>query len=599
MKMKLILGSLFTLALMACQDNFVNEKDAELNGVLQYVNPFIGTGGHGHTFPGATVPFGMLQLSPDTRLEGWDGCSGYHYSDSIIYGFSHTHLSGTGVSDYGDLLLMPSQGEIYFDNGSKSNGEESYRSGFRKETEKASPGYYEVKLDKHDIDVRLVAGKRAGIHEYVFKQGGEGHVILDLTHRDEVLNDTLIFLGDGKVEGKRISKAWATEQHFYFSLQFSKPYSKVQLDSTGKKAAFIFDIDENESIGVKVGISAVSMEGARKNLETEMPTFDFFKLKTDAEAAWTEALSKIEVQSDDEAKKTIFYTALYHTMIAPNLFSDVDGKYRGMDLTVNESDHEVYTVFSLWDTFRAAHPLYSIIEQDKTKDFLQTFMKQYDDGGILPIWELSANYTGCMIGYHAVSVLADAQVKGIDGIDWNKALGAMKHSANQDKLGLKAYHSKGFMEVQDEPESVSKVLEYAYDDWTIAQLAKQLGDTKTYHDFIQRAQYYKNMFNPKVGFMQSKANGGWSVGFNPAEVNFNFTEANSWQYSMFVPQDIQGMIELYGGAQAFEDKLDKLFTTEMELAGRHQADITGLIGQYAHGNEPSHHMAYLLSLIHI
>ena len=388
---------------------------------------------------------------------------------------------------------MPSQGEIYFDNGYKSNSTKSYRSAFRKETERATPGFYQVTLDKHDIDVELVAGKRVGFHKYNFSKAGEAHVMLDLAHRDEVLNDTLIFLEDGKVEGKRISKAWATEQHFYFSMQFSKPYKRLELDSTSKKAAFVFEVEEDENIGVKVGISAVSIEGARNNLEIELS--DFAKLKTNAEEAWTKALSKIEIESDDKDKKTIFYSALYHTMIAPNLFSDADGKYRGMDLQVHESEHEVYTVFSLWDTFRATHPLYTIIEQDKTKDFLNTFMKQYDDGGILPIWELSANYTGCMIGYHGVSVLADAHAKGIQGIDWNKALTAMKHSANQTHLGLEAYRTKGFMEVQDEPESVSKVLEYAYDDWCIAQLAKNLSDTSTYQEFIQRAQYYKNMFN--------------------------------------------------------------------------------------------------------
>ena len=597
MKVSFIVYFMLMVTLMSCQEKSGLENELEQKTLLHYVNPFIGTGGHGHTFPGATVPFGMMQLSPDTRLEGWDGCSGYHYSDSIIYGFSHTHLSGTGVSDYGDLLLMPSQGEVFFDNGFQSESEKSYRSSFRKETESATPGSYQVTLDKHNINVELVAGKRAGIHQYTFNKAGEGHVILDLSHRDETLSDTLIFLEDGKVEGKRISKAWASEQHFYFSLQFSKPYSSVQSDSTGKMAAFLFDIEGNETISVKVGMSAVSMEGARKNLKAEIKGFDVEKLKKETEAAWTKALSKIEVDSNEENKKTIFYSALYHTMIAPNLFSDVDGKYRGMDLKVHKSNHEAFTVFSLWDTFRAAHPLYSILEQEKTKDFLKTFMKQYDDGGILPIWELSANYTGCMIGYHGVSVLADAQIKGIEGVDWFKALEAMKHSANQKHLGLDAYHTKGFMEVQDEPESVSKVLEYSYDDWTIAQLAKQLGDTNTYNEFIQRAQYYKNMFNPEVGFMQSKANGGWSFGFNPAEVNFNFTEANSWQYSMFVPQDIQGMIDLYGGKKAFENKLDQLFTTEMELAGRHQADITGLIGQYAHGNEPSHHMAYLYNSI--
>lgn len=590
MKTKIIIGLVACALLSGCA---TKTKENKTFSVLDFVNPFIGTGGHGHTYPGATAPFGMIQLSPDTRLEGWDGCSGYHYTDSLIYGFSHTHLSGTGVSDYGDLLLMPSQGNIYFDNGYKSNSETSYRSNFQKKNEKASPGYYAVKLDKHNIDVKLTTTQRTGIHHYTFNNGGGAHIILDLAHRDELLDDTIIVRENHIVEGKRISKAWATEQHFYFSLEFSKPFKQEKLDSTGKKMAFVFDTEQGESIEVKVGVSSVSIEGARNNLKVESLDSDFEKVKEEAEKEWLAALNKIEIDEDDTDKKTIFYSALYHTMIAPNLFSDVDGKYRGMDQQIHESDHPVYTIFSLWDTFRGAHPLYTIIEQDRTKDFINTFLKQYEDGGILPIWELSGNYTGCMIGYHGVSVIQDAFNKGLKGNNVEQSLTAMKHSANQSKLGLEAYHTKGFMEVQDEPESVSKVLEYAYDDWTIAQMAKKMGDKETYDDFIQRAQYYKNMFNPEIGFMQSKMNGGWSVGFDPAEVNFNFTEANSWQYSMFVPQDIAGMIELYGGEEKFEKKLDELFSTEMELSGRHQADITGLIGQYAHGNEPSHHMAYL------
>ncbi len=563
----------------------------------QYVDPFIGTGGHGHTYPGATLPFGMVQLSPDSRLDGWDGCSGYHFTDSVIYGFSHTHLSGTGVSDYGDVLLMPIQGEIVFDNGAASNGEKGYASAFRKEKESAGPGYYQVALDKYDIDVRLTSTTRVGIHEYSFNKEGASHLILDLAHRDQLIEDSIGIVSSTEVVGKRISKAWATEQHLYFVMQFSQEFSEYQLDKSGKKAAFTFPSAAEEKLSVKVGISAVSIEGARKNLAAEAPHWEFETYLTQAQEVWEKALSKIEVKDPDEEKKTIFYTALYHSMIAPNTFSDVDGKYRGMDKKVRQSPQTVYTVFSLWDTFRGTHPLYTIIEQEKTNEFIQTFLQQYQDGGELPIWELAGNYTGCMIGYHAIPVIADAYAKGIQGYDVELALQAMQHSAQQDKLGLEAYKKKGYIAVADESESVSKTLEYAYDDWCIAQMAKLAGNETVYQDYIGRGQYFKNIFNPEVGFMQSKMNGGWSSGFDPAEVNFNFTDAKSWQYSMFAPQDISGINELYGGAEAIEEKLDQLFTTEMKLSGRHQVDITGLIGQYAHGNEPRHLMAYLNNYI--
>jgi len=585
------------LTLFSCEEKVEEEIISDLTPAYDLVNPFIGTGGHGHTYPGATLPFGMVQLSPDTRLEGWDGCSGYHNTDSIIYGFSHTHLSGTGVGDYGDVLLMPSFGAIQFDNGYKTGVENGYASTFSKVTEKASPGYYEVKLGEHDIDIRLTATTRVGIHEYTFNEGGNSNIILDLVHRDQLLKDSIHFVGNNEVEGIRISSAWASEQHIYFVAQFSKECKSHILDSTGTRAAFTFDTKPHEKIVVRVGISATSIEGARKNLEVEAPHRNFDKYLSDAKSAWETALSKIEIEDEDKDKKSIFYTALYHSMIAPNTFSDVDRKYRGMDHKIHESDETTYTVFSLWDTFRAAHPLYTIIEQKKTNEFINTFLNQYQQGGELPIWELAANYTGCMIGYHSVPVIADAYVKGIRGYDAELALEAMIHSADQDKLGLSSYKSKGFIAAGDEAESVSKTLEYSYDDWCIAMMAKGLKQENVFNRFIERAQYYKNIFNPEVGFMQSKMNGGWNTVFDPAEVNFNFTEANSWQYSMFAPQDISGLIKLYGGNETFESKLDLLFSTEMELSGRHQVDITGLIGQYAHGNEPSHHMAYLYNYI--
>jgi len=597
MKIHNYLVLIVCLTLFSCEEKVEEEIISDLTPAYDLVNPFIGTGGHGHTYPGATLPFGMVQLSPDTRLEGWDGCSGYHNTDSIIYGFSHTHLSGTGVSDYGDILLMPTSGLIQFDNGYKTGVENGYASTFSKVTEKASPGYYEVKLEEYDIDIRLTATTRVGIHEYTFNEGGNSNIILDLAHRDQLLKDSIHFVGNNEVEGIRVSSAWASEQHIYFVAQFSKECKSHILDSTGTRAAFTFDTKPHEKIVVRVGISATSIEGARKNLEVEAPHWNFDKYLSDAKSIWETALSKIEIEDENKDKKSIFYTALYHSMIAPNTFSDVDGKYRGVDHKIHESDQTTYTVFSLWDTFRAAHPLYTIIEQKKTNEFINTFLNQYQQGGELPIWELAANYTGCMIGYHSVPVIADAYVKGIRGYDAELALEAMIHSAEQDKLGLSSYKSKGFIAAGDEAESVSKTLEYSYDDWCIAIMAKGLKQENMFNRFIKRAQYYKNIFNPEVGFMQSKMNGGWNTGFDPAEVNFNFTEANSWQYSMFAPQDISGLIKLYGGNEAFESKLDLLFSTEMELSGRHQVDITGLIGQYAHGNEPSHHMAYLYNYI--
>ena len=576
-----------------------------------YVNPLIGTGGHGHTFPGATMPFGMVQLSPDTRLEGWDGCSGYHNSDSIIYGFSHTHLSGTGVADYCDILLMPTVGEIQFDNGYNKGVSNGYASRFQKETEKASPGFYAVYLEDYNIDVQLTATERAGFHKYTFNKGDKANVIIDLTHRDKLLNFDLSIVNNNEIEGFRISESWAREQRVYFVAMFSKPFSGNELmgevlpldnrehkRARMQKAALSFDVEEGETILVKVGISPVSIENARRNLEAEISHWSFEKVRTNADSTWERALCKIEAEGGTEEQKTIFYTALYHSMIAPNLFTDVNNEYRGMDGKIHKTDNtRVYTVFSLWDTFRATHPLYTIIEQKRTSEFIQTFLKQYEQGGRLPVWELAGNETECMIGYHSVPVIADAFSKGIRDFDVEKALKAMTSGAELNHFGLKYYRKNGCIMAGEEAESVSKTLEYAYDDWCIALIAKATGNENVYSDYLQRAQYYKNLFNPKTGFFHGRMHGGWFSPFDPAEVNFNYTEANAWQYSLFVPQDITGLIKLMGGAENFEQHLDNLFVANSQTTGRHQSDITGLIGQYAHGNEPSHHMAYLYSYI--
>lgn len=573
------------------------QKDKPL---ITYVNPFIGTGGHGHTYPGATMPFGMMQLSPDTRLDGWDGCSGYHYSDEYIYGFSHTHLSGTGVSDYGDILLMPTN-EIVFNNG--ADGKKGYRAHFSHDNEIAQPGYYAVYFDSTKIDVELSVSKRSGIHKYIFPKNSKQIVILDLEHRDEVIDSKVNMYSNTEIGGYRHSKAWATKQYLFYNIQFSKPFKNmVFLDdfNEGKKVkvAFDFDASEGDTLEIKIGISAVDEEGARKNLNQEIGDKTFEQVKTEAQNTWEQQLEKIVIESDNDNYKTNFYSALYHTMIVPNLYQDVDGRYRGMDLKVHQTKNfDYYTVFSLWDTFRAAHPLYTIIEQDRTNDFINTFLAKYDEGGIMPIWDLSANYTDCMIGYHAVPVIADAYLKGIRNYDSGKAFEAMKHSATQDKLGLESYKKLGYIPVEKESESVSKTLEYAYDDWTIAQMAKALGKTDEYKTFTERAQYYKNIYDPETQFMRGRFRNTWFAPFDPYEVNFNYTEANSWQYSFYVPQDISGFINLLGGKDKLEAHLDKLFTAQVETSGRNQADITGLIGQYAHGNEPSHHMAYLYNFV--
>jgi predicted alpha-1,2-mannosidase len=577
---------------------FLTTTISQAQDYAKHVNPFIGTGGHGHTFPGATVPYGMVQLSPDTRIDGsWDGCGGYHYSDNLIYGFSHTHLNGTGVSDYGDIMLMPTMGEPSFDN-------KVYSSTFSHANEKASAGFYSVKLDKHNIDVRLTTSTRVGFHEYTFNKAGQANIILDLRHRDKLLEGRVNIIDDKTIEVLRRSDAWATNQYVYARIEFNVPMKNSKgiknsndLDLQTLALSFSKQVKKGEKILVKVSLSPTSYEGAKLN-SSEIKHWDFEKVHKDAIALWNKELSKIEVTSNDKDKLAIFYTALYHTMMQPNIAQDLDGKYRGRDNKIHIAEgFDYYTVFSLWDTFRAAHPLYTLIDKKRTADYINTFIKQYEQGGRLPVWELASNETDCMIGYHSVSVIADAMVKGIEGFDYEKAYEASKHSAMLDHLGLDAYKKQGFISIDDEHESVSKTLEYAYDDWCIAQMAQLLNKKEDYQYFMERSQYWKNLFNWDNKFIQPKKNGGWDKPFDPKEVNNNFTEANAWQYTFFVPQDIHGMIEAYGGEEKFEAKLDEMFNSVSETSGRHQVDITGLIGQYAHGNEPSHHVAYLYNYV--
>jgi predicted alpha-1,2-mannosidase len=564
----------------------------------KYVDPFIGTGGHGHTFPGATVPFGMVQLSPDTRLHGWDGCSGYHYSDKKIYGFSHTHLSGTGCSDYGDILLMPTVGKIQFSN-------KKYSSAFKKKDETASAGYYSVFLEKPKVKVELTSTTRTGLHKYTFPKSSSVNIILDLTHRDRVKDGEINITGNNEITGMRISKEWADNQMLYFVIQFSKPFTQSGIakadvvNSSSKhetgsllKAFVSFETANDEVIYARVGISAVSIDGARKNLEAEQPDFNFKKTRRNAEDAWNKELSKIEVEGNDEHNLRTFYTALYHCMIAPNTYQDVDGKYRGRDFKVHKTnDFTYHTVFSLWDTYRALHPLLTLIDRKRTSDFINTFIKEYEEGGRLPVWELSSCETWCMIGYHSIPVIADAYLKGVQGFDAAKAFEAMKFSAMEDRNGLKCYKANGYIKCDGDKENVSRTLEYAYDDWCIAMMAKKLGKPEDYNYFIKRAQSYKNLFDASTGFMRPRQE-DFMTPFNPYKVDHNYTEANSWQYSFYVPQDLSGQMKLLGGKEKLAAFLDSLFSASTKLTGHKQSDISGMIGQYVHGNEPSHQIAY-------
>ena len=582
--------------LLVCLLPIANLLKAQTN-YSKIVNPFIGTGGHGHTFPGAVAPFGMVQVSPDTRIDGsWDGCSGYHESDSVIYGFSHTHLSGTGCSDYGDVMLMPMMGEASFDN-------KKYSSKYSHQTEKANAGFYSVHLNDDDIDVELTTTTRVGFHKYTFNKAGKMNVILDLLHRDKLLDGKIKIIDNKTIEGYRKSYAWAADQRVYFRIEFSKPFTGRSLRGDGNEmltgGAFEFDVKKGEQVFVKVAISGVDEEGAKKNMLAELPHWNFEKVRTDCEAMWNQELNKIQVKGGSTDQQVIFYTALYHCFIHPSIYNDVDGRYLGRDMQIHKTDgFNYYTVFSLWDTFRALHPLFNIVQRERNLDFIKTFLEQYKQVGRLPMWELSSNETNCMIANHGISVIADAYAKGIRSFDVNLAIEAsIKSTHNFNKFGYPIYYKKGFLAIEDEHESVSKSLENAYNDWCIDKLGK-LSGTKL-NDTVGsfNGSNWKNLFNPKNGFIQPRSNGGWLKLFNPKEVNNHYTEANAWQYNFFVPQDVNGLINAYGGNNNFEAKLDEMFTTSSKTDGREQADISGLIGQYAHGNEPSHHMAYLYNFI--
>ena len=608
-----MLKTTFLLVIVTVSGLALNQSNRQMEPIrmtVDLVDPFIGTAGHGHTFPGATTPFGMVQLSPDTGTEGWDWCSGYHRSDHSIMGFSHTHLSGTGASDYGDILFMPFTGQAFTRPGSKEDPDEGYRSRFAHDREEAQAGYYSVYLDDTDILVELTAAPRTGVQRYYFLPDREARIIVDLRHgihEGKILDSKLKIRGKDSVEGMRQSSGWAQDQIVFFSSQFSHPIQswiifngdeeypqKKKISGNDLRIVLNFGILPDTLLLVKTGISAVDEKGARKNREAEVPHWNFNQVREEARASWQEILSRIHVRGNSQSP-TVFYTALYHLYIAPNLFTDVDGRYRGMDRKIHKAkDFTNYTVFSLWDTFRATHPLFTILEPERSSDFVRSLLSRYEEGGILPIWELAGNYTGCMIGNHALPVIVDAAVKGIGDYDLELAFTAMKHSVERDHRGLKDYGERGFIPFEIEGESVSKTLEYAYNDWNLARMAQVVGDLEAYAEYLQRSRNYRFLFDNQTGFMRGRGEDGkWIKPFNPSDVTRQYTEANAWQYSFFAPHDIYQLIELQGGEAEFVNMLDMLFESDSQLTGQPTRDISGLLGQYAHGNEPSHHIAYL------
>jgi predicted alpha-1,2-mannosidase len=628
----------FALILAGCSggssSNFSAESGFSFNtdNFIQYVDPFIGTGFHGHTFPGPSLPRGMVQLSPDTRLNGWDASSGYHYSDSTIYGFSHTHLSGTGIGDMGDVLLLPFTGAAEKILHTRENLPVAT---FRHEREEASPGYYKVEFDNYQVEAELTATSRVGMHRYQFGSYDDKMLLLDIGHilqrtwgHENVLN-SLEVVDSYTLRGLKHSTGWSHDHQAYFHMEFSSPFSiqQVNIDGENRAAAESYrgqdiwsilhfrELADDEPLLVKVAISPVDTEGASKNMEAEIPQWNFEQLRSAAETAWNDALGKIRISAIEEEQYTIFYTSLYHAMMAPTLYQDVDGRYRGMDGEIHQADpgNINYTAYSLWDTFRALHPLMTLIDKDITMEWANNLLLKYQQGGILPKWPLAASYTGTMIAYPAVAFLTDVVTKEMEGIDPEEVLDASLISATwiddlpdprenprmEKMMPRHNYYVNLYQHIPADQVSgsVSYGLEMAYYDWCIARLAAFCGKDSIEAEFLERSRYYSRYFDASSGFMRGKnSDGSWITPFNPRFSDHEdspYVEGNAWQWSWFVPHDPEGLMELYGGAAGFEEKLDSLFSTSSVIEGENASgDITGLIGQYAHGNEPSHHIAY-------
>ena len=603
------------LSCLMCAFGCTGTDKPEVINPVAYVAPYIGTGGHGHTFLGVTAPFGAVQIGPNNINKGWDWCSGYHYSDSIVIGFSHLHLNGTGCSDTGDILFMPYTGKARTQPGTQQDPLSGYASYYSKDNERALPGYYEVLLKTHRTKVELTASDRVAFHRYTFPKDVEKHVMINLkdANGDDRPTDTYLEqINDTVIRGYRYSTGWSKKQQIYFSAVFSQPvhltlyHDSVQVAGNRLQG---LDVKGNvavapvvEELGVKVGISPVSMENAMDNIGQEIKDWNFENIVAETTGKWNAELSKLQVETTDTVAKRIFYTALYHAFMQPIMFNDCSGEYRGTDKNIyGDPGFTNYTVFSLWDTYRAAHPLYTLVQPERVPDFINSMLAIYEQQGRLPVWHLYGSDTNEMIGIQSVPVIADAILKDVKGFNYERAYQAMKASMMSDYKGLSYVTDLEYIPADKENESVAKGLEYAIADWGVAQVARKLGKTEDYEYFSKRALAYQNYWDKDTHFFRGKnRDGSWVTPFNPVHSthrNDAYCEGNGWQYTWLVPHDVEGLISLFGSKEAFVSKLDSLFLVNEDLGDAASPDISGLIGQYAHGNEPGHHTVYLYSFV--
>ena len=613
-KKSLLFVPVLSLCLASCGSS---QKGQEMEDLTQFVDPRIGTGGHGHVFYGANVPYGFIQLGPTSIPQSWDWVSGYHVSDSTVIGFPHTHLSGTGIGDLHDINVMPVVGEVTYSRGDASSYETGLWSYSDRSKEVVTPGYYRTHLSRYNVDVELTATKRVGFHKYTFLGNESPAIVFDMVNGgcwDKTTEAVIRVVNDSTVSGYRYSKGWADDQRVFFRAEFSRKFDNVEFivnDSVKEgnmaKGAQLFArvnfaTGNQEPVYMKVALSPTSEEGAQLNMQTELSGWDFEKTIADAKAAWNKELNKVKVYTTDEASKKIFYTSLYHTLFAPSEFCDVNGDYYGADKQMHKGEGFVnYTTFSLWDTYRAAQPLMTILHPEKMSDIINTMLHIHQQQGKLPVWHLMGCETNCMVGNPGVPVVADAILKDIKGFDTELAFKALKESSMLPERGMEHRIEYGFIPADKMTEAIAYDMEYAIADWAVAQAAQKLGKQEDYEYFLKRSKSYKNYFDASTGFMRGKMlDGSWRTPFSPyasSHRDDDYCEGNAWQYTWLVPHDVEGLVECFGSKEAFVNKLDSLFLANGDMGEASSPDISGLIGQYAHGNEPSHHTVYLYTLV--
>lgn len=613
-KKSLLFVPVLSLCLASCGSS---QKGQEMEDLTQFVDPCIGTGGHGHVFYGANVPYGFIQLGPTSIPQSWDWVSGYHVSDSTVIGFPHTHLSGTGIGDLHDINVMPVVGEVTYSRGDASSYKTGLWSYSNRSKEVVTPGYYRTHLSRYNVDVELTATKRVGFHKYTFLGNESPAIVFDMVNGgcwDKTTEAVIRVVNDSTVSGYRYSKGWADDQRVFFRAEFSRKFDNVEFivnDSVKEgdmaKGAQLFArvnfaAGNQEPVYMKVALSPTSEEGAQLNMQTELSGWDFEKTIADAKAAWNKELNKVKVYTTDEASKKIFYTSLYHTLFAPSEFCDVNGDYYGADKQMHKDEGFVnYTTFSLWDTYRAAQPLMTILHPEKMSDIINTMLHIHQQQGKLPVWHLMGCETNCMVGNPGVPVVADAILKDIKGFDTELAFKALKESSMLPERGMEHRIEYGFIPADKMTEAIAYDMEYAIADWAVAQAAQKLGKQEDYEYFLKRSKSYKNYFDASTGFMRGKMlDGSWRTPFSPYASSHredDYCEGNAWQYTWLVPHDVEGLVECFGSKEAFVNKLDSLFLANGDMGEASSPDISGLIGQYAHGNEPSHHTVYLYTLV--